>query len=147
MPDTNEQALLSEWTIHLRQLAQRCADAEEDHPLALLVEVEKAVRCCPRALKRWFGPCDSSPQSANLLAAEGYVSFAIGLCNDHMSYMLSRSVAGKSLVTVALPDMDRESSFASADLSLAVCGALLNLIAECVDGKGRAKTRSGRPLN
>lgn len=135
------------WIAEMRRLALCCADAEELHVLELLVEVERAVRACPRSLRTLFEPVDTGPQSARFLAAGAHVSFALGMCSEEMSYLLSRSAAGHSLVTIALPELEQESSFVSNDLSLAVSGALLNLIADRVELQRRYKSPLSRPLN
>lgn len=134
MPPHDERFKLADWLPRLRELALLCKDTEECGAQALLLQVEDALRHAPRALKPWFGPAHGKADSRRLMAAGGHISFVLGLCSDQMSYLLSRSVAGNSLVTIAFPELEQEASFASPDLSLAIAGALLTLIVEIVDG-------------
>lgn len=141
-----KQFVLSEWLGLLRQLAQRCAEADAK-VVELLVEIEQALRACPKALRPWFGPADLPAQSAGLLASGGHVCFALGLCSTNMSFLVSRSAEGHCMTTVALPEMERESSFVANNLSLAVCGALLCLVVDVMDGGAQQKPTRRRPLN
>jgi hypothetical protein len=148
MPPHDERLKLADWLKRLRELAVLCRDAEDGAAGQLLLQVEDALRRAPRALKSWFGPIHSKSDSARLMAAGADVSFVLGLCSDQMSYLLSRSAAGNCLVTVAFPELEQESSFASPDLSIAIAGALLTLIVEIVGG-GRVPLgkRSRQALN
>lgn len=109
MAPRDEQARLAQWTSRLRELAILCEDTGERGSARLLLQAEDLLRDCPRALGTWFAPVDTRPVSARLMEAGAHVSFTLGLCSAQMSYLLSRSVSGNSLVTMALPELEQEA--------------------------------------
>lgn len=147
MPPHDERARLASWIERLRELAVLCEQADENSAGDLLLEIEQAVSLCPRALKPWFAPSHRSIMSADLLQAGGHVSFALGLCSDAMSYLLSKSLTGQALVTIALPELEQEASFVSDALPLAIAGAVLTLTVEAVGGEMDPSLAPKRAMN
>lgn len=145
MPPRDEQARLERWIKRLHELAQSCGDLDEAGAAEFLLQLEDALHNCPRALKTWFAPVEPKQTSARLRDAGANVSLVLGLCSGQMSYLLSRSVSGHSLVTVALPDLNEEASYVSSDLSISIAGALLTLILQIVSDEKQLPD-VGRPV-
>lgn len=147
MPRDFNNPDLPGWVARLRELVDLCDEAAELGREEFLLRAERAVRDCPAALFPWFGPTHPEAESARLIQAGGEVSFALGLCSQQMSYLVGRSASGHALVTVALPDMEREASFSSQSVALAIVGALLTLTIDSLEGRGVLELARPGPLN
>ena len=127
------------WIMRLRTLADRCGALDRQDMAQLMLHAEAVILDCPPQVSRWCQPASLPSMRAQRLEAGAYVDFALALCSEPMTYMITRSCDGHALVTMALPPLGEERTCEAEDLPLAILEALARLLAQIAAGRARRR--------
>jgi len=133
-PDAQPHDHLARWIMRLRTLADHCGGLDRRDLGSLMLSAEAVFLDCPPALARWGQPASLPARRLQRLEAGAYVDFALDLCSEPMSYMITRSCDGQTLATIALPPLGEERTCGAEELLLAIVEALARLLAQIASG-------------